>query len=274
MLKRSQPWAKTTRIELVNNFPRLRHSGFTMMNEHSCLTLAFQLLTMPEDVIVEIACRLDPRSLLHVSQAHPRLAPFLTDNIIWEQVSMCDNWAYHNEMFLFMWQFCNKIKCVTYKCTNICNPCLSTFPESVLMQMSNLSNLYVSSPYFSRPYFLRYTPLIEVIRFSNCPLLDMDIFVQRISLLKPNRLRILDFTGVPSVTSLHMWSISYACTNLCELYSTNRMSSFFGEQILQNCLKLEVLDCLPLLGNVQEWHNFRSKTHITFGPLMLGELQK
>ncbi len=121
------------------------------------MTLAFQLLTMPEDVIVEIACHLDPRSLLHLSQAHPRLAPFLADNIIWEQVSMCDNWAFHNETFLFMHDFCQKIKCVMYKHTQVCNPYLLTFPEAALKDMTNLSSLYVSSPYFNRPYFLRFS---------------------------------------------------------------------------------------------------------------------
>ncbi len=187
---------------------------------------------------------------------------------------MCDNWAFHNETFLFMHEFGQKVKHVMYKHTQVCNPCLLTFPEAALKDMTNLSSLYVSSPYFNRPYFLRYTPLVEVLQFHNCPLLDMDIFVQRVSLVKPKRLRILDLTGVPTVTSLHMWSISYVCENLCELYSANRMSSFFSEQILLNCPKLAVLDCKPLLGKQQEWRDFRSKGHIKLGPLMTDELQK
>ncbi len=186
---------------------------------------------------------------------------------------MCENWAYHNETFLFMLQFSDKIKCVMYKHTQVCQPCLLTFPEAVLKHMSNLSQLHVFSPYFSRLYFLRYTHLVEVLRFINCPLLDMDIFVQRMSQVKPKRLHILDLTGVPSVTSLHMWSITYVCENLCELYSRNRMSLFFGEQILLNCPKLEVLDCLPLLGKVHEWCDFRAKSHIKFGTLMTSALE-
>ena len=101
----------------------------------------------------------------------------------------------------------------------------------------------------------------------------MDIFVQRVSLVKPKRLRILDLTGVPTVTSLHMWSISYVCENLRELYSANRMSAFFGEQILLNCQKLEVLDCLPLLGKVHEWHDSRAKSHVKLGALMTSALE-
>ncbi len=186
---------------------------------------------------------------------------------------MCENWAYHNEMFLFMRNFCEKIQSVMYKHTQVCNPCLPTFPEAALKNMHNLKRLHVCSPYFSRPYFLRYTPLVEVLQFTHCPLLDMDIFVQHVSQVKPQKLQVLDLTGVPSVTSLHMWSITYVCPNLCELYSSNRMSAFFGKQIVLNCQKLEVLDCHPLLGKLQEWRAFQDNTHVKMGPLMTNELQ-
>ncbi len=201
---------------------------------------------------MEIAQHLDPHLLLHLSQAHQRFKPFIADKLIWEQVVLCDNWVFHNETFLFMHQFSDKIKGVTYKHTHLCTPCLPTFPEAALKHMTNLTSLNVSSPCFSRPYFLRYTPQVEILRFSVCPLLDMDIFVQHVSHTKLKRLRVLDLTGVLTVTSLHVWSITYVCENLQELHMANRMSSFFSEQIMLNCPKLELLDCLPLLGKEQE----------------------
>lgn len=106
------------------------------------------------------------------------------------------------------------------------------------------------------------------------PLLDMDIFVQHIGYTKPKNLRVIDLTGVPTVTSLHVWSITYACENLQELHSANRMSSFFGEQILLNCQKLHFLDCLPLLGKEQEWRIFGHDKCIQFGPRMSEALQE
>ncbi len=217
---------------------------------------------------MEIARHLDPRSLLHLSQAHQHFTPFICDKLIWEQVVLCDNWVYHNNTFLFMHRFSDKIKKVTYKHTQVCNPCLTTFPEAALKHMANLTCLNVSSPCFSRPYFLRYTPQVEVLRFSHCPLLDMDIFVQCVSHTKLKKLRVLDLTRVPTVTSLHVWSITYACKNLRELHSVNRMSSFFGEQIMLNCPQLEFLDCLPLLSKEQEWRTFGLHNDIQLGPRM------
>ncbi len=163
---------------------------------------------MPGDIIVEIARHLDPRSLLHFSQAYPRFEPLIHDSIIWDQVNLCEDWVFHNETFMLLRQFCDKIKHVVYRHRRMSMPCLVTFPEAVLQKMSNLVSLTVSSPTFCCPYFLRYTPLIEVLHFTECPLLDMDIFVQWISYTKLKKLSILDLTGVPTVTSLHMWNIT------------------------------------------------------------------
>ncbi len=232
----------------------------------------FQLLSMPGDIIVEIAWHLDPRSLLHFSQAYPLFEPLIHDSIIWDQVNLCEDWVFHNETFMFMRQFCDKIKRVVYRHRCMSMPCLVTFPEAVLQNMRNLVSLTVSSPTFCHPYFLRYTPLIEVLHFTECPLLDMDIFVQWISYAKPKKLSILDLTGVPTVTSLHMWNITYVCDNLIQLYVANRMSSFFGEQIFLNCQKFETFDCLPLLGKEQEWRDLHCQTKVKFGALMNASL--
>ncbi len=150
--------------------------------------------------------------------------------------------------------------------------CLFTFPEAALSHMKNLVPLNVSSPCFSHTYFIRYTPLLEELWFTECLLFDIDIFVQQISHTKPQKLQVLDLTGVPNVTSLHMWSITYACDNLRELYAPNRMSSFFGEQIFLNCQKLVIFDCLPLLGKEQEWRKLQSRTDVKFGAKMRAAL--
>ncbi len=259
-----------------HSLPCTVHTKFCFVYLWACLNIdslpAFQLLSMPDDVLVEIARHLDPRSPLHFSEAHPRFQSLIHDSIIWDQVALCEDWVFHNEMFLFMRQFCDKIKRVVYRHRHMSTPCLVTFPECLLQHMRNLVSLNVSSPSFCHPYFLRYTPLIEVMHFTNCPLLDMDIFVQHVSHVKPKRLRILDLTGVPTVTSLNLWSITYVCEHLIELYAANRMSSFFGEQIFLNCQKLAILDYLPLLGREQEWRDLQVQMKVKFGPLMITSL--
>ena len=106
--------------------------------------------------------------------------------------------------------------------------------------------------------------LVEVLRFTHCPMLDVDNFIDSLTHAHLNNLMILDMRGVPAVSSLHMWTISFHAPNLRQFFVSATMSSYFARPVCEHCRHLSDFDCVPLC--IGEWQKLATDyPRVTFG---------
>ncbi len=125
---------------------------------YSCCDLWFQILALPGEVLVSICTFLDPRSVRNFAMAHQHFLGFVDDKHIWRSISLTNNWTYHNDTFIFLQQFAEKIESVRFDHTGRTATYIVTFAEGGLSRMINLCFLFVSSPYFEYCYFMWHPP--------------------------------------------------------------------------------------------------------------------
>ena len=222
---------------------------------------------------MSICTFLDPRSVHNFAMAHRHFSGFVDDKRIWRSISLTNNWTYHNDTFIFLQQFAEKIESVRFDHTGRTATYIVTFAEGGLSRMINLRFLFVSSPYFEYCYFMRHTPKVEVLLFRNCPQFDVDSFVTSVEARPAMMLHTLDLTGVSTVSSLDVWRFTTHMPNLRVLLLQCVMSDFFAQQIFYNCFKLVQFNCNPGPWCLEEWHLLkRNNPQIKCGPHLQARL--
>ncbi len=207
---------------------------------------------MPGEVIVNIASFLDPRSRNNFAESDAYIRGFMDDQMLWTTITLQDNWVFHNDTFLFMLQFADKIQNVIYEHTGSSDKYVRTLAKGTLCHMYNLKTLSVKSPFFQLCDFLKGTPQVEELRFMQCPMLDIDNFVDSLTRACLYNLRTLDLRGVPSVSSFHVWTISFHTPSLRHFFVSATMSCYFAWQVCEHYRHLSEFDCAPLCA--REWH--------------------
>lgn len=235
------------------------------MQVSSKLVMFLQLLALPAELLTEICTYLDPRSWLHLSEAHSHCARILNAKVLWTELHLTSNWVFHNETFLFICQFRHHIERVVIDHTSRMPRYIVSFAEASLSGMPNLKCLSVRSPYFEFCHFLKHTPQIEVLLFITCPRFDVETFFDCVRNSK--NLRILDLRGVPNLSSMDTWRMSNHLKKLSQLYLDVVMSDIFAEEVFENCPNLTHFDCVAPEWSIANWKKLADKfPWIQLGP--------
>ncbi len=225
-----------------------------------------QLLSLPGELIVKIAEFLDPRSVVQLASAHKCLAQFLNNKHIWCHLYMTSNSQFDNKTFLFVRNVAHKVESVHYAHTGHSASYVVSFANAVLNHMPNLCSVCVQSPFFEFCHFMLRTEC-ESLHFLDCPRFDVESFIEVVTHRRQHSLRVLDLRGVPSVSNLNLWTISFHCHNLRELYTQCVMNDWFTSQVFLHCKHLQKFDCVPNRFCLADWWQLCAMhTGIAFGP--------
>ncbi len=220
---------------------------------HVQLHILLQFMGLPEELLTEICKYLDPRSRLHLTQAHPHFSELMDAMVLWKNLRLTSNWLFHNETFVFIRCFSTKVETVVIDHTGRTPTYIVLYAEASLSFMPNLTSLSVTSPYFEFCHFLRRTRKIQVLEFKSCPRFDVESFMECVTATCVSQLQVLDLRGVTGVSSMDMWCMSAHLPRLSKLYLTTVMSDIFAEEIFENCQQLTHFDCIAPAWCIPQW---------------------
>ncbi len=204
--------------------------------------------------------------MVQLASAHKYLAQFLDDTCIWCHLYMTSNSQFNNETFHFVRNVAHKVESVHYAHTGHSASYVVSFAEAVLNHMPNLHSVCVQSPFFEFCYFMLRTEC-ESLCLLDCPRFDVESFIEVVTCCRQCSLRVLDLRGVPSVSNLNLWTISFHCHNLPELYTQCVMNDWFASEVFLHCKHLQKFDCVPNRFCLADWRQLCAMhTSIAFGP--------